>query len=239
MSLLRRINNGQYFAKGILEQILEDLHAEGALQHHIDNIIEVRKDTLTDEQQNDLRYNPVDFLIRDLKRRNNPELSQNRRRYLMNRFLSELDPKDPEYQPEEIKSLLDSLLPTIVKHEGLRISKEDLFSIGEYIFAEMFGLGPLEALLVDSRMTDIVVTNFDRVYATCNGVREHMWNASFDDANHLQRIIDRIFAATNPPPYLSSFMTARWQNQATITCMFPGDDYLHPVLIIHKDPPSG
>src|SRR5881396_1033095 len=59
------------------------------------------------------------------------------------------------------------------------------------ILDELFGLGPLEPLLADGTISDILVNGSQKVYIERRGVL-HPTGAKFDDDAHLMRIIDRI-----------------------------------------------
>ena len=59
------------------------------------------------------------------------------------------------------------------------------------ILDEIFGLGPLEPLLKDPTISDILVNRFDRVYVERAGKLE-ITGLSFKDNQHLMQIIDRI-----------------------------------------------
>ena len=63
--------------------------------------------------------------------------------------------------------------------------------MAEEILYELFGLGPLEPLLDDSTISDILVNGHDRVFVERNGVLEPT-KVEFNDDEHLMRIIDRI-----------------------------------------------
>jgi pilus assembly protein CpaF len=59
------------------------------------------------------------------------------------------------------------------------------------ILHEVFGLGPLEPLLADSTISDILVNGFSKVYVERHGKLE-LTNVRFNDDSHVSRIIDRI-----------------------------------------------
>ncbi|MXR69169.1 CpaF family protein [Shewanella insulae] len=62
------------------------------------------------------------------------------------------------------------------------------------IIDEVLGLGPLETLLADSTISDILVNSFDRVYVERRGKLEHV-NVKFHSNAHLLNIIDRIVSS--------------------------------------------
>jgi pilus assembly protein CpaF len=61
------------------------------------------------------------------------------------------------------------------------------------VMDETFGLGPLEALLKDPTITDILINRYDKVYVERRGRLEHT-DVRFRDNQHLRQIIDRIVA---------------------------------------------
>ena len=63
--------------------------------------------------------------------------------------------------------------------------------MAEEILYELFGLGPLEPLLDDPTISDILVNGHDRVFVERNGILEPT-KVEFNDDEHLMRIIDRI-----------------------------------------------
>src|SRR5881628_1026440 len=61
----------------------------------------------------------------------------------------------------------------------------------EEVVNELFGLGPIEPLLADSRVSDILVNGPDRIYVERDGVLQRT-DLFFNDSQHLLQIIDRI-----------------------------------------------
>ena len=63
---------------------------------------------------------------------------------------------------------------------------------------DVFGLGPLEPLLRDPTISDILVNTYKNVFVERGGVLERV-AANFQDDRHLLRVIDRIVSARRPP----------------------------------------
>jgi pilus assembly protein CpaF len=61
------------------------------------------------------------------------------------------------------------------------------------VMDETFGLGPLETLLKDTTISDILINRFDRIYIERRG-RLELADVRFRDNAHLRQIIDRIVA---------------------------------------------
>ena len=83
------------------------------------------------------------------------------------------------------------LIRTSVNSEAVPLSFAERERLAREILDEIFGLGPLEPLLKDPTISDILVNRFDRVYVERAGKLE-VTGLSFKDNQHLMQIIDRI-----------------------------------------------
>jgi pilus assembly protein CpaF len=83
------------------------------------------------------------------------------------------------------------LIRTSVNSEAVPLSFAERERLSREILDEIFGLGPLEPLLKDPSISDILVNRFDRVYIERGGKLEPT-GLSFKDNGHLMQIIDRI-----------------------------------------------
>src|ERR1700745_1237595 len=91
-------------------------------------------------------------------------------------------------------SARDEVLPVIrsvVNGEAVPLSFTERESISREILDEIFGLGPLEQLLKDPNVSDILVNRYDRVYVEKSGKLE-LTTLGFKDNTHLMQIIERI-----------------------------------------------
>src|SRR5437870_1059359 len=93
----------------------------------------------------------------------------------------------PETVRQEVRALIRELCQT---EKGL-LNSADQERLMDEVMDETFGLGPLEALLKDPTITDILVNRFDRVYVEKKG-RLELSDVTFRDNAHLRQIIDRI-----------------------------------------------
>src|SRR5437588_498083 len=83
------------------------------------------------------------------------------------------------------------LIRSTVNAEAVPLSFAERERLAREILDEIFGLGPLEPLLKDPTVSDILVNRFDRVYIERNGKLE-LTGLTFKDDAHLMQIIDRI-----------------------------------------------
>jgi pilus assembly protein CpaF len=84
-----------------------------------------------------------------------------------------------------------ALIRNSVNAEVVPLSFAERERLSREILDEIFGLGPLEPLLKDSSISDILVNRFDRVYIERSGKLE-LTGLSFKDNQHLMQIIERI-----------------------------------------------
>jgi len=104
--------------------------------------------------------------------------------------LSLIDSVDSDAAREEIRSIIDRLLT----EESAPLSRRQRQLIIERIEDEVMGLGPLEPLLADPTISDILVNGYDTVYIERHGKLE-LTNTRFTDPAHLLNTIDRIVSA--------------------------------------------
>src|SRR4249920_1607386 len=83
------------------------------------------------------------------------------------------------------------LIRNTVNSEAVPLSFAERERLAREILDEIFGLGPLEPLLKDPTVSDILVNRFDRVYVERAGKLERT-ALSFKDNSHLMQIIERI-----------------------------------------------
>ena len=112
---------------------------------------------------------------------------------LLNRLnLERLTRTKREEAEPEIRGLVADMLDAESARTPLSLAERQAL-IGD-ILNELFGLGPLESLLADSTISDILVNRHDQVYVERNGVLEHT-SIVFKDDSHLMRIIERIVSS--------------------------------------------
>ncbi|MFP3852860.1 MAG: CpaF family protein, partial [Anaerolineales bacterium] len=112
---------------------------------------------------------------------------------VQNKLLAELDPTMDVSQTAEVRQTIEELFENILAEEKIVLSRPERRRLFEQIVAEILGLGPLEPLLADETITEVMVNGAKNIYIERNGklLREP---ASFESDDHLMRIIDRIVA---------------------------------------------
>lgn len=91
----------------------------------------------------------------------------------------------------ELKRQIASLVTSLVEEEGVHMRSESFSALVEELIHEVMGLGPLEPLLEDPTINDILVNSHDQVFVERFGLLERS-KVRFRDERHLLRIIDKI-----------------------------------------------
>jgi pilus assembly protein CpaF len=93
--------------------------------------------------------------------------------------------------PNTVRGEVRILIKELCTNEKSLINSIEQERLMDEVMDETFGLGPLETLLKDPTITDILVNRFDRIYAERRGRLEPV-DVRFRDNAHLRQIIDRI-----------------------------------------------
>ncbi|MEI4486853.1 CpaF family protein [Frigidibacter sp. MR17.14] len=94
-------------------------------------------------------------------------------------------------EPEELRREVGTLIAAMLTEMGERLSTVELDRVITEVIDEVLGLGPLEPLLADPTVNDILVNGYRNVYVERRGVLERV-RTRFRDERHLLRVIDRI-----------------------------------------------
>jgi pilus assembly protein CpaF len=161
------------------------------------------------------------------------ELKGNVHRKLLNRLnLEALATADRARAESDIRTLVTELLAE--ENTPLSMGERDvLFS---ELIDEVFGLGPLEPLLRDPSINDILVNTYNSVWVERKGKLEKV-PASFQDNKHLLRVIDRIVSAVGRRVDDSSPMVdARLKDGSRVNAIIPPLAVDGPLLSIRRFP---
>jgi pilus assembly protein CpaF len=154
-------------------------------------------------------------------------------RKLLNRLnLEALAQSDRSRAESEIRALLGELLA----EEGTPLSLGERETLFVEILDDVFGLGPLEPLLRDPTISDILVNTYKHVYVERAGMLEHVV-ANFQDDKHLMRVIDRIVSGVGRRVDDSSPMVdARLADGSRVNAIIPPLAVDGPLMSIRRFP---
>lgn len=113
---------------------------------------------------------------------------------VQNKLLSELDHQsmDPS-RKNEVRNHIEELFNAILADESMVLSRGERHSLFEAIVAEILGFGPLEILLADETVTEIMVNGPKNIFVEQKGMITRA-NVNFENDEHVMRILDRIVA---------------------------------------------
>jgi pilus assembly protein CpaF len=161
------------------------------------------------------------------------ELRATVHRKLLNRLnLEALATAERSRAEGEIRSLLALLL----SEESTPISLSERETLFAEVLDDVFGLGPLEPLLRDATVNDILVNTYRNVFIERKGVLERV-TATFQDDAHLMRVIDRIVSRVGRRVDDSSPMVdARLADGSRVNAIIPPLAVDGPLLSIRRFP---
>ncbi|HHH81493.1 MAG TPA: CpaF family protein, partial [Chloroflexi bacterium] len=137
-------------------------------------------------------------------------------------------------QTAEVRQTIEELFENILAEEKIVLSRPERRRLFEQIVAEILGLGPLEPLLADETITEIMVNGAKQIYIERGGklFREP---ATFESDDHLMRIIDRIVAPLGRRIDESSpYVDARLPDGSRVNAVIPPISLVGPTLTIRK-----
>lgn len=112
---------------------------------------------------------------------------------IQQKLISELDPGMDITQTAEVRATIREMFETMLEEESIVLTRNEKRRLFESIVAEILGYGPLEQFLQTDGITEIMVNGPEHVYIESSGKLQRT-NVTFEDNDHLLRIIDRIVA---------------------------------------------
>ncbi|HEV8319602.1 MAG TPA: CpaF family protein [Vicinamibacterales bacterium] len=135
-----------------------------------------------------------------------------------------------------VEAEIRPLVSTLISESGTPLSLSEREAIVGDVLDEVFGFGPLEPLLRDSTVSDILVNTFNHVFVERRGKLERV-PAAFQDDQHLLRVIDRIVSGVGRRIDDSSPMVdARLPDGSRVNAVIPPLAVDGPILSIRRFP---
>jgi pilus assembly protein CpaF len=139
-----------------------------------------------------------------------------------------------EVNREDVRREVTQILEALVVGESTPMNLQERERLAQEVLDEVFGLGPLEPLLADPTVSDILVNTHKRVYVERKGILE-MTSVQFRDDVHLMGIIDRIVSAIGRRVDESSPMVdARLADGSRVNAIIPPLAVDGPCLSIRR-----
>lgn len=153
---------------------------------------------------------------------------------VQNKLLAELDPSMDVSKTDEVRRTIMELFEQILNEENIVLSRPERQRLYEQIAAEILGFGPLQPLLEDDSISEIMVNGPKNIYVERKGKLVRV-PVTFEGNDHVMRIIDRIVAPLGRRIDESSpYVDARLPDGSRVNAVIPPISLVGPTLTIRK-----
>ncbi len=153
---------------------------------------------------------------------------------LQQKIVAELDPKIDLSKQDQVRRTIEEMFNTFLTQEEVVLARAERARLFEEILSEVLGLGPLEKLLEDPTIDEIMVNGPKNIYIERYGKVEKV-PVTFDTNAHVSRIIDRIVSplgrrVDEGQPYVD----ARLMDGSRVNIIIPPLSLVGPTITIRK-----
>jgi pilus assembly protein CpaF len=153
---------------------------------------------------------------------------------VQNKLISTLEPSTDPSKVAEVRRTIQELFEQILSEENIVLSRPERARMFEQIAAEILGFGPLQPLLEDETITEIMVNGAKNIYVERGG-RLHRAPLAFESNAHVMRIIERIVAPLGRRIDESSpYVDARLPDGSRVNAVIQPISLVGPTLTIRK-----
>ncbi len=153
---------------------------------------------------------------------------------VQNKLLSGLDPSMDVTKTNDVRRTIQELFEQILSEENIVLSRPERARLFEQIAAEILGFGPLQPLLEDDTITEIMVNGAKNLYIERAGKLLRV-PVTFESNAHVMRIVDRIVAPLGRRIDESSpYVDARLPDGSRVNAVIPPISLVGPILTIRK-----
>ncbi len=150
------------------------------------------------------------------------------------RLIAELDPSLDTAMVDEVRHRLKSLFDQIIESENLVLTRSEKERLFEELAADVVGFGPIEPLLDDPSVSEVMVNGPKKIYFERKG-RLLLSDVQFDDDDHVRRIIDRIVSPLGRHvDEASPIVDARLPDGSRVNVVIPPISLVGPTITIRK-----
>ncbi len=158
------------------------------------------------------------------------------KRKVQQKVLADIAPGAADLSPDELRAKVRTTVNEILEREDIGVSPIERQRFVEEILEDSLGYGPLEALLSDASISEIMCNAYDEIWIERRGKIERS-EVVFTSAQQYRRIIERMVAAVGRRVDESSPMVdARLADGSRINAIVPPLAVKAPVLTIRKFP---
>ncbi len=174
----------------------------------------------------------------DLRRRQAPAPARDAlaelKTRLQQKIVAELDPKIDLSKQEQVRRTIEELFNNFLAQEEAVLARAERMRLFEDILSEILGFGPLERLLQDPTIDEIMVNGPKSLYIERRGKIERV-NSTFDSDAHVMRIVDRIVSPLGRRVDEGSpYVDARLPDGSRVNVIIPPIALCGPTITIRK-----
>ena len=153
---------------------------------------------------------------------------------VQNRLLAELDPSMDVTRVAEVRRTILELFEQVLSEEKIVLTRPERHRLFEQIAAEIQGFGPIQPLLDDETITEVMVNGAKNIYIEREGKIERV-PVAFESDDHVMRIIDRIVAPLGRRiDEASPYVDARLPDGSRVNSVIPPISLVGPTITIRK-----
>jgi pilus assembly protein CpaF len=153
---------------------------------------------------------------------------------VQNKLLTSIDPAMDVTKTSEVRRTIQELFEQILNEENIVLSRPERARLFEQIAAEILGLGPIQPLLEDDTISEIMVNGAKNVYIERAGKLIRV-PVAFENDAHVMRILDRIVSPLGRRIDESSpYVDARLSDGSRVNAVIRPISLVGPVLTIRK-----
>ncbi len=179
----------------------------------------IKKETPIHDQKNQVKFSELKndfFLIRDVVQKN--LLANN----------------DTSMDSDLLRSKIEDCFNQVLEDENILYNHSDRIQMFEWVIEDIMGYGPIEPLLKDPEITEIMVNGYDKVFVERFGLIEQT-SVKFENDAHLMRVIDRIVSPIGRRvDETSPMVDARLPSGYRVNATVPPISMDGPILTVRK-----
>src|SRR2546422_6126717 len=136
--------------------------------------------------------------------------------------------------PEQMRAMVADHFSTALDDEHVSVNRTDRLRLQDAVFSEIVGYGPIQDLLHDDGISEIMVNGAHQVWIEREG-KLYLTDITFADTDHVVRVIQRIIAPLGRRCDESSPMVdARLPDGSRVNAIIPPLSLVGPVLTVRK-----
>ncbi len=153
---------------------------------------------------------------------------------VQDKLIAEIGPNVDFSQTHEMRKKIQRLFDAIIEQEGTQLTRADRVRLFEQIVADILGFGPIQPLLDDETVSEVMVNGPKQVYVERKG-KLIKSDVNFQNDEHVMRVIDRIISPLGRRCDESSPMVdARLPDGSRVNAIIPPLSLVGPVITIRK-----